>query len=1107
MKIFKHQVGVEGFYCLKKPLIIMKLTLALILVFNFQILAKGYSQTRISLNLRSADFKKVISEIEKKTSYHFIFSERKIPVKQYANINVADEEVLTLLGQLLEGTLFTYRKLPNNLIAIVPNGTVINDVKVNGKVLDEQGLPLVGASVKVKGLPGGVSTDMNGAFSLTVPDNAVLIVSFVDYVTQEIPVNGRATISVKLVPAEQSLTEVIVVGYGTQRKSDVTGAVVSANLDAFREAPNTNIVQSLQGTAPGLNIGQVNSAGATPSIQVRGATTVNGNTNVLIVLDGIIYNGDLASINPDDIASIDILKDASSTAVYGAQAANGVLLISTRKGVAGKTRIAYAGSYTTQNPNVGLRPLNKQQFLDKIRDLNYEKSFLSPEYTSPNPAYKLSEDVAAVLPEAVDANGNITSNDFDWWNAATNTGQIQEHQLSISGGTEKTSYLISAGMTRQEGFIINDKFGRNSIRLNLETKATDWLKFGVQSFASFNKYDGDEPTLNSLIRHSPLLVPYDDSGNLIPSPTNTILNNPFITYDVDDYDRKNTFFGNFYAEVTFPFIKGLSYRINFGNNYRVENKYQASKYGAGLTGSASRSDNNYYDYTLDNIISYNRNFNNIHDINATLLYSAIERKYSRTLASATDFSSLTLGYNSLEQGINQNSSSDAWSEALNSQMARINYKLYNKYLFTATVRRDGFSGFAQDEKWGLFPSAAVGWIISEEGFFKPGWVEMLKFRASYGVNGNLIDRYSSLATFTRGRRYVFGDGGSPAFGQYVESLANSKLEWEKTKGVNIGLDFSLFKSRLSGSLDVYNNTTNDLLFDVSIPAIIGITSVTTNVGQLNNKGIELSLTSQNITSDNFKWSTTFNVSKNNNKIKSLVGLDANGDGKEDDLVQDNLFIGRSIGTIRGYQSNGIYQISDQINNQIPAGYYPGTFRVVDQNGDGAISAADQIIIGRTEPAYRFSILNTFSYKGFTFRAFVNSVQGGKNSYLASVIEPNIGSVLSDNSMRLNYFQGMDYWSPGNPNGKFPRSKIGPAIAPAIYNDRSFVRLQDVSLSYKFTGGIVKKLNLENLSIYISGKNLATWTDWEGWDPETGQGFYDSGRPVMKGYSFGLNITL
>jgi TonB-linked SusC/RagA family outer membrane protein len=491
-----------------------------------------------------------------------------------------------------------------------------------------------------------------------------------------------------------------------------------------------------------------------------------------------------------------------------------------------------------------------------------------------------------------------------------------------------------------------------------------------------------------------------------------------------------------------------------------------------------------------------------HEVTGTLLYSAIERQYAQTTASATGFSNITLGYNSLEQGAIQRTSSDAWTEALNGQMARLNYKFNDRYLLTATARRDGFSGFAANEKYGVFPSAALGWIITQEPFFQYSAVNFLKLRAGYGTSGNLTSRYSSLATVTQSAAYVFGDGGTTQFGQQVNSLANPNLKWESTRGFNAGLDFVVLKSRINGSLDYYNNKTNDLLFDVALPTIAGFSTIRTNVGNVANTGLELSLTSVNVEINGFKWSSTFNISGNRNKIVRLVGLDANGDGKEDDLVSSNLFIGKSISAIYGLKSNGLYQLGDDI----PTGYYPGTLRVVDANGDGKLeNATDRVFIGRGDPAYRTSLLNTFEYKGLTLRVFLNSVQGGKDGYLAAS-NTGFGGNLSDNSRNLNYFSGIDFWSPSNTDAMYPRSPVSPVLSPSVYLQRNFVRLQDVSLSYRFSGKVIQALHADNLSVFASGKNLATWTDWRGWDPETGQSYSDAGRPVLKGYSFGLNVA-
>ena len=995
-------------------------------------------------------------------------------------------------------------------LGLVPVVTMAQTSRtITGTVTDETGAGLPGVSVVLKGTTTGASTDAEGKYSIALPNGTgVIRFSFIGYAEQELAIDDQKTVNIKLVASSSALDDVVVVGYGTQRKEDLTGAVVSANIDAFRNQPNTNITQSLQGTVPGLNVGQISAAGANPTIQIRGATTISGNANVLIVLDGIIFTGALSSLNPDDIASVDVLKDASSTAVYGAQAANGVLLITTRRGRANqKPRFNYSGYIAGQRPTVNLHPLNRDQYLQRIKDLTYMQAYLPPDYTTPNPAYNLAANVDR---SALDANNQILPNDYDWWGAGTQTGYVQNHEVSISGGSDKTTYLLSAGYNKQQGFIKNDDFNRKTVRVNLETHVTNWWKLGTQSFASINDYSGAEPSIADLARASPLLTPYDANGNIIPFPDGTVNPNPFNTYNVDDYDKRLSFFGNFFSDISVPFVKGLNYRTNFGNNYRNDSHYYASKYDAGQTGRAYKDNNQYYESTFDNIVTYNRNFREKHDFTLTLLYSAIKRQYNHTLADATGFSNLTLGYNSLQQGAIQRNSSDAYQETLNGQMARLNYKFLDRYLLTATIRRDGFSGFATNNKYGAFPSAALGWIITNEPFFKQSWVNFLKLRAGYGASGNLTSRYSSLAQVSSGAAYVFGNGGTTQFGQQVQTLSNPNLKWESTKGFNVGLDYVLLKNRISGNVDVYSTKTSDLLFDVNIPGITGFQTVRTNVGQVSNKGIEVTLTTANIATPAFKWSTTFNVSSNRNKILKLVGLglDANGNGTEQDLVNSNLFIGRPIQTIYDLQVNGIYQLGEKI----PAGYYPGTYRVVDANGDGKFTRLDdRVFIGNQEPSYRFSVLNTFDYKGFTLTAFINSVQGGKDSYLGANYN-GIGSVLSDNSRRFNYFSDIDYWSPSNPNAEYPRSAVGPALAPTVYKSRNFVRLQNVSLTYHFGKALTSKLSADNLSVFVSGNNLITWTNWKGWDPETGVGLVDSfgpfnnARPVLRTYSTGVNIT-
>ncbi|WP_226789247.1 SusC/RagA family TonB-linked outer membrane protein [Polaribacter reichenbachii] len=984
-------------------------------------------------------------------------------------------------------------------------------VTITGKVTDDTNEPIPGVNVLIKGTQSGTITDFDGLYKLKVAKSDILVFSYIGYATKEVAVSDQTTINVKLESDATSLDEIVVVGYGTQKKIDVTGAVTRANIEDFRDAPNANIGQSLQGTVPGLNIGQVTSAGSTPSIQIRGASTLNGNQSVLIILDGIQYTNSLSSLNPDDIESIDVLKDASSTAVYGAQAANGVILITTKKGRKNRNPvISFSSKFSTQAPSVGLRPMGREGYLEHIKMLNYRDAYIAPEYTVPNPDYDVLEYVDSSVLDPI--TGELLPNDFDWWDQATQRGYIQETLFNVSGGSEKTTYLISLGLTEQNGYIINDNFERKSIRVNLETEAADWWTVGTQVFGSFTNKDGAEPSLSSIVRSSPLHTPYLENGDLNPSPFNTLDRNPFLTYDVLNEERDNYISANLYSQIDVPFIPGLSYRINFGNNYKTELRYGASEYEASENGAAYKNTRFKLDFTLDNIITYKKKFGK-HDISATYLYGVREKKEEGTNASATVFSRLKLGYDRIQLGENQFVSSYAFTEKFNYQMFRLNYKFNDKYLLTGTIREDGFSGFAENEKYGYFPSGAFGWIISNESFMEnTDWINNLKLRGGYGVSGNLTGRYSSLARLSTGAAYVFGDGGATVFGQQLSSLANPNLRWERTAGMNLGLDFSLFNSRLTGSIDAYQNTTNDLLFSVALPQITGFSSIQTNIGKMQNKGLEISLTGDIIKKQDFSWGTTVNFSTNKNKILELTGEDVNQDGVEDDLIASNLFIGQGTArdVIYTYEQDGIYQIGDDI----PAGFSPGQLRIVDQNDDGIINEDDRKIIGRRDPAYRISMLNTFKYKQFSFSFFLNSIQGGKDSYLSNT---NVGISHSDNTIRFNYLEGINFWQPNNPTGDQPLTANGvsnPSVGAGIYQDRSFVRLQDVSLRYNFNQAVLDKLGMSSLSLFLSGKNLATWTDWKGWDPEIqdvdrgiyGSGLVAGGRPVMKGVSIGVNLS-
>jgi len=970
--------------------------------------------------------------------------------------------------------------------------------------------PIIGATLLEKGSLNGTITDVDGQFSISVKKGATLVVSYVGYATQEIATEGQTNLRIVLAEDNKLLDDVVVVGYGTMKKSDLTGAVASANIKAFEKSTNTNLMQSLQGTVPGLNVGQASSAGSDPSISVRGTNTISGNSSVLVVLDGIIYTGGISTINPADIQSVDVLKDASATAVYGAQAANGVLLITTKKGAKGKAKVSFSSSYSIQNPTNEMRIMNRKEMLDFDNECLwlYSKTEASG-YTQQDPNFNLAQR----MPDSwmTDEKGNILGGDYDWWSDFTRTGRIQENKLNISGGSEAMSYLISVGNTTQKNYLLNDDYARNSIRVNLDIQPTSWLKAGVQAFGSFENRDGQETYLPFLIECSPLTQPYDEEGNMIDYPAHDARENPFHGSMVDDYDRNNSFFANLYAEVQLP-LKGLTYRVNYGNNYRISEHNYASEFAENNNGQAYKHHSTYYDYTLDNIVNYANDFGK-HSVGATFVYGASRRKYSYTAADAKLFPRMTLGYNSLELASTQTTNSDAWLETLLYQMYRVNYSYDSRYLFTATVRRDGFSGFSANNKSAVFPSVALGWVLTNEDWFKVNGLDYLKLRAGYGVSGNQTSRYSSLAKVNSSIGYIFGDGVSGAMRQELASMENADLKWEKTAGLNFGLDFAVLNNRISGNIEYYQTSTKDLLYAVSIPSITGFTSIMSNVGEIANRGFEFTINTQNIKSGDFEWTTQFNLSMNRNEIVKLAGLDTDGDGKEDDLTSSSLFIGESLSAIYDYTVDGIYQVGDDI----PEGYHPGNYRIVDINNDGKIDENDRSIIGRTDPAVRMGMLNTFKYKGLTFSFFLNSILGGDKSYMG---KNSFAELVNDNTLRHNRLteQVDNFWTPSNPDGIYALYHANPAISPYRYENRSFVRLQDVTLAYDLPRQWMQKIHVDGINLYMSCKNLLTFTGWHGWDPEPNMTYQDingqnrvtgsnyDNRPVMKSVTFGININ-
>ncbi|WP_346863368.1 TonB-dependent receptor [uncultured Draconibacterium sp.] len=978
---------------------------------------------------------------------------------------------------------------------------------VRGKVSDTGNLPLPGVTVFLKGTTIGTTTNADGVYNLTkVPENSTLVFSFVGMKTQEIAVSTRTTIDVVLESETIGLDEVVAIGYGTQKKKDLTGSIVRMEMDGKEQAANTSLVQALQGYSPGLNASGGSSAGDGGSFSIRGRTSLSASDQPLVVLDGIIYNGSINDLNINDIQSVDILKDASAAAVYGSRSANGVLVVTTKKGTSGKPKFTFNAYYGVQNLSNTERTnvMNAEQYAVRLVDYYYQQDLYAWYKTGPTsaegrPARPDVTDrdlVASYLRTEEEQINYLGGNSVDWVDEVFQTSPIQSYSLSVSGKTERTNYYLSTSYLDQEGILLNDNYKRLTFNGRFESKIANWLTVGFDPTFSHRDYSGVSASAGYALQASPLGNMYDESGNYPVYIAGESYNyHPLGNLLAEDSSPRDYFSLVLKGIVEVPWVKGLKYEANYSKTYDFD---KTSRYyptsmadGSKTDGSGYVNNANQRTWLLNSLFTYNRTFADKHSLSANYLYSRENISGDGSYLYAYGFANELLGYNALELGENQEVSTSAYEENTISYMGRINYSYDSRYLLTATIRRDGFSGFGGNKKFGNFPSLSLGWVISEESFMdEVDWMDFLKLRLSYGINGNQgIGRYASQSKM--GSLTTVFDGAT-AVGLYANSLGNADLGWEKTASLNAGIDFNFLDNRISGSIDAYNAKTTDVLVQRSIPRMSGNSSVWTNIGGIENNGVEVSLVTENIKTRDFKWKTAFAFSLVRNKITKLY----------DDVTEDlgnSWFIGEPISTIYGYVNDGVWQEDELFNGTIMADYYPGQFKVRDLNDDGTITSEDdREILGTTDPNYRISMNNILTYKNFTFSFFFNSIQGGNNYYMAN----NSGAVVAgatDSAYRLNRTAIRDYWRPDNAVNDAPGIYYNPKKNPGVYQSKSFVRLQDVSLGYTFDNSVLSDLKIDNLKVYVSGKNLYTWTKWSGWDPETGS-------PMMRSIIGGVNIS-
>jgi TonB-dependent starch-binding outer membrane protein SusC len=1010
------------------------------------------------------------------------------------------------------------------IFLLVQLSAMAQERTLSGTVTGTDGTPLVGVAVTVKGTTLGTNTGNDGKFLLSVPASAQnLTFSFIGMETLVIPVTSENAYNVTLSQTTIGLDEVVVTGYGTQKKSDLTGSVVRVNMDQKSSISNVTIAGALQGVTAGVNVGGVSTAGQVAELSIRGKTSLSATDEPLIVLDGIIYNGSIADINIDDVETIDILKDASAAAVYGSRSANGVMIISTKRGRSDKPVINVNAYYGFQDfTNSQESAMNGDQFAIRMVDFYYQQDLYAWYATHPTsdagkPVRGDITDrnfVASNLRTQEEQENYLAHHYVDWMKEIQQKAPIQNYHISVSGKANKTNYYIAGSYTGEKGRIMNDQFKRATILTNLENKITDWFTIGLNTSYSYRDYSGLPATIGGgwmegAMPASPLTNIRDANGNY-PMILAQEVAHPMQNTVCDNLDLRKNFMITGYTRIQIPKIKGLTYEFNYSNTFYTTT--DATFYPSTTTtgnenkGFAVKNYNETSNWIYNNIVTYVRTFGDNHAVNATLLYSRENRWGKSSYLDASGFDNELLGYNAMELGTVKNVDTDGWEENSLSYMARLNYTFKSRYLLTGTIRRDGYSGFGANKKTATFPSISLGWVISNEAFLKnQSVINFLKLRTSVGENGNQgIGRYSSFSKMSSDQPYIYGT--STGVGIYPSSLGNADLGWESTLSYNLGIDYGILKNRISGSIDVYTAQTSNVLVSRALPGSTGYTSVWTNIGGIANKGIELALTTINIDKA-LRWETKFVFSLNRDKITKLYG------GGEDRDLGNGWFVGEPISALYDYKlAGGIWTEKEFYEGKITIPEtYPGHLKIVDQNKDDILDPNnDRVIVGYETPNYRFSIYNNLSYKNFTFSFFLNSIMGGNGYYqsengtavLACYSIPGSGDAGIQYVYRKNLVSTRQYWTPDNGVTDAPSLYFLPARVAGFYQDRSFVRLQDVSLTYTFSKDVLKTLRLDGLQVYVSGKNIYTWTKWQGWDPEmTG----DNDR-MMRNVIAGVRLT-
>ncbi|RIV72375.1 SusC/RagA family TonB-linked outer membrane protein [Flagellimonas aequoris] len=1090
----------------------MKLSFVLLVFALLNVNANSFSQnTKIDLDIENETVQSVLEKIESKSSYKFFYKSGEINENRKISLKVKNKKVADILEMIFNGQPVIYSMVKNQIVlkrtSDKPKSKDAEENKekrniplaipvqytVSGTITDNQGVPIPGANVVEKGTTNGVAADFDGNYSLQVSGpESILVFTSIGFASQEITVGQSTTIDVVMLEDSQALDEVVVVGYGTQKRRDITGSVASVDTEDIADIPMTSIEGGMVGRIPGLDVvASGTGPGASAQLQLRGQRSFTATNDPLIILDGSPYYGTLNDINPYDIESVDVLKDASSTAIYGARGANGVIIITTKRGTTGAPRFIFE-SYAGPIMAYGTIPYaNGPQYAEIAREAyraigGYPEGGTSDEYDE------------IIFDEIEIESLREGGNGLNYQDMLYQHGLQQKHQLTVSGGSDKVKYNFSGNYFKQEGIIPGEVFDRYSIRTNLDFTFSPIFSGGASILLnhSYNKRKSSA-ALFQAFQSSPLGKLYEDDGTpRFTATADGLLLNPLADFIYDSYRWDNKSWGavlNVFAEA--KITPDLTYRLNLGTNFNLRTiKESAGYYSlARNLGTPTADINNSVDNLLlyESVLTYNKQFNEKHQLTLTAIQGFQSTRVETSGAGVSDLPYEESRYHNLGSATLVNSvSSNLIETDLLSYAGRVFYGYDSKYLLTLSIRADGASQFSPDHKWGYFPSAAFAYRVSSEKFMKgtQNWLDDLKLRLSYGVTGNQgISPYQTQGGVTRS---AYSWNEEPGFGYYPTELENRDLKWETTAVYNFGLDFRLFKGRLSGTVDIYNTNTYDLLMYRKLPITSGYDQVLQNVGKTKNKGLELSLNSVNVAGEDFNWQTNLTFFKNNTEIEELYN------GKVDD-VGNRWFIGEPIEVFYDYKKIGIWQQNESAE-AASYGEEPGQIKVLDVDNDGAITDADRMVLGSAQPDFVSNITNTFKYKNFdlSFQTYIR--WGGMTA---------IEAFAPFAKKRYNKLV-FDYWTPTNPTNNYPRPNqlyegSGLYGSTLRYRDASLISLRQISLGYRFPQSLLDKTPFTGLRLYLSGENLAYWTKSELRDfnmkPDLNGSIGDDGTRTISSY--------